>query len=722
MALPQNMLDAQARNQAAVDQGIQPAQEPASTTQTGIANAPAPALSVSGQAPQVTPPVVAPVSDAIKYGGNRVIGPNGEPNIGENGYGTDPFKLKDLSTVKNPTDAVSLINKNQVAPVEEKPPLAPGFSVATPEKSLGEPVKAKNPLDQYMEFLQSSLASNKPATFSAAQTYEQLQKDADITSTQARVNALTKDEETILENKRLRSEAQMQNGSIPLDVAAGRINEIERQENARLNEIRKEKSAALNELQTKNDLIGTTMKMKQYDYEQARQNYTEQFSQQMQMMNMFRNFRNDARDEEAAKVNAQAAAQKAQSDALDKQRDDARARINILYNNITSGGFDPSKMTQQEQVLWAQQEMLAGLPAGSFYNLASTHPDKEIKTQYEVSGADGKRYIEVLMQDRKTGMTTVQTISAHADYKDFLNTKKLENEVANLPLDTIIKKYNITEKEQQIIKNKADIANIPYDTLLKQLAVQKSQADTDQKIADTYELSGGSALGATPSAVHAFGEKYGAGVEANKSGLNQGTDFAIPVGTKVALPQGDWKVISTNTGVTGGDLKNYKKNPYGNSVLVQNTKTGEKLRMSHLSDVGVQQGETLSGGSVVGLSGATGNVSGPHLDLEYYNTNGKLDDIRNSGYAGAYFQQKNVKSSKSDATEKDAISSMASRISKIGQISKDATVVNPSLSNVYNYDNSNMSKAEYDGLLKDWMSKGFSKKTFDDNFGHLFSL
>lgn len=727
MALPQNMLDAQARNQAMINAGVQQGIEPTTPVQptqqiTGIANSPAPALSVSGQSPQITPPIVAPVSDAIKYGGNRVVGPNGEPNIGENGYGTDPFKLKDLSTIKNPNDAADLINKNQVAPVEDKPPLANGFSVSAPEKSLVENPTPKNPLDKYMEFLQTSLVQNKPASFGAQDTYAQLQKDADVTGVQSRINALSQDEETILNNKRQRQEAQMQNGSVPLDVAAGRINEIERQENIRLDQIRKEKNTALNELQTKNDTIGTIMKMKQYDYEQAKSSYAEQFSQQMQMMNMFRSIRNDTMQEESAKASAQVAAQKAQADALSKQRDDARANIGILYNNITSGGFDPMKMSKEEQVMWAQQEMLAGLPAGSFYNLASTHPQKEIKTQYEVTGPNGQRYIEVLMQDRKTGMTTVQTIAVHSDYKDYLGMKKLENEIANMPLDTMIKRYNITEKEQQIIKNKADIANIPYDALIKQLAAQKSQAETDQKINDTYELSGGSALGASPRGVHQFGEKYGAGVEANKSGRNQGTDFSVPVGTKVALPQGNWKVIGTNTGVTGGDLKNYKNNPYGNSVLVQNTQTGEKLRMSHLSDVSVQKGQTLNGGSVIGLSGATGNVSGPHLDLEYYNTNGKLDDIRNSGYAGAYFQQRSVKSSKSDTTEKDAISSMVNRISKMGQLLKDSTATNPSVSNVYNYDNSTMGQKEYNGLLKDWMSKGFSKKTFDDNFSHLFSL
>ena len=89
------------------------------------------------------------------------------------------------------------------------------------------------------------------------------------------------------------------------------------------------------------------------------------------------------------------------SRSLYSKRDDARANIGILYNNITSGGFDPMKMSKEEQVMWAQQEMLAGLPAGSFYNLASTHPQKKSKHSMKLLGLMGKDILKYLCKTEK---------------------------------------------------------------------------------------------------------------------------------------------------------------------------------------------------------------------------------------------------------------------------------------------------------------------------------
>lgn len=102
------------------------------------------------------------------------------------------------------------------------------------------------------------------------------------------------------------------------------------------------------------------------------------------------------------------------------------------------------------------------------------------------------------------------------------------------------------------------------------------------------------------------------------------------------MPQGEWKVISTKTGVKGGNIRDYKKTPYGNSILVQNTETGEKLRYSHLSQVDVANGDILDTGTYIGKSGATGNTTGAHLDLEYYTSKGKLADVLKSDY-GKYY-------------------------------------------------------------------------------------
>ncbi len=115
-------------------------------------------------------------------------------------------------------------------------------------------------------------------------------------------------------------------------------------------------------------------------------------------------------------------------------------------------------------------------------------------------------------------------------------------------------------------------------------------------------------------------------------GVNTGTDFAVKTGTPVVLPSGRWRVVQSYDKAQGqGYIGNNENNGYGNSVMVQNLDTGERLRFSHLSKVGARTGDVLGGG-VIGLSGATGNVTGPHLDLEFYDSKGKMGDVLKSPY------------------------------------------------------------------------------------------
>lgn len=127
-------------------------------------------------------------------------------------------------------------------------------------------------------------------------------------------------------------------------------------------------------------------------------------------------------------------------------------------------------------------------------------------------------------------------------------------------------------------------------------------------------------------------------IEKFSGGVNYGTDIGVKRGTKVALPPGEWQVIEAYNKATVDAPRNSQaaiNRGYGNSVLVQNTQTGEKMRFSHLAkgQVFAQPGQTLKGGTVVGKVGTTGNTTGPHLDWEVYDSRGKLVDGLKTQYA-----------------------------------------------------------------------------------------
>jgi len=136
---------------------------------------------------------------------------------------------------------------------------------------------------------------------------------------------------------------------------------------------------------------------------------------------------------------------------------------------------------------------------------------------------------------------------------------------------------------------------------------------------------------------HAVTQEFGnvnPSVEVMSSGINNGTDFSYSEGEPVAAPQGKWEVEDSYDKATQhghiGDSTNFG---YGNSVKLKNTETGETIRLSHLSSNFVKPGMLLVGGTPIGLSGDTGNVTAPHLDIEYTNPQGQMADITKTAYS-----------------------------------------------------------------------------------------
>ncbi|MER5886241.1 peptidoglycan DD-metalloendopeptidase family protein [Streptomyces sp. NPDC001941] len=101
------------------------------------------------------------------------------------------------------------------------------------------------------------------------------------------------------------------------------------------------------------------------------------------------------------------------------------------------------------------------------------------------------------------------------------------------------------------------------------------------------------------------------------AGFHTGVDFGCPTGTPVSA-------VGPGTVVVAGD-----QGAYGNCVILQ-MEDGRFTLYAHLSSVDVKAGQGVGGGQRLGLSGATGNVTGPHLHFEARtanNYNGHTDPM-----------------------------------------------------------------------------------------------
>ncbi|MFC7221029.1 transglycosylase family protein [Streptomyces polyrhachis] len=107
------------------------------------------------------------------------------------------------------------------------------------------------------------------------------------------------------------------------------------------------------------------------------------------------------------------------------------------------------------------------------------------------------------------------------------------------------------------------------------------------------------------------------------SGYHTGVDFSAASGTSV-------HAIAAGTVVSAG-----WSGSYGNEVVLKHA-DGRYSQYAHLSSLSVSAGQTVGAGTQLGLSGSTGNSTGPHLHFEVRTTPNYGSDIDPLAYLRAH--------------------------------------------------------------------------------------
>ncbi|MGW8633853.1 M23 family metallopeptidase [Streptomyces sp. NPDC055793] len=144
-------------------------------------------------------------------------------------------------------------------------------------------------------------------------------------------------------------------------------------------------------------------------------------------------------------------------------------------------------------------------------------------------------------------------------------------------------------------------------------AAKPAEKSTDAEKASTSD-AGASSGYTSPVAGATVGTPYHQSGSMWSSGYHTGTDFVVPTGTPL-------KAVGAGTVVSAGP-----GGAYGNQVVIQ-LADGHYAQYAHLSSLSVSAGQSVTAGQQVGLSGATGNVTGPHLHFEIRTTPDYGSDI-----------------------------------------------------------------------------------------------
>ncbi|MFD0149969.1 M23 family metallopeptidase [Streptomyces sp. NPDC055721] len=134
-------------------------------------------------------------------------------------------------------------------------------------------------------------------------------------------------------------------------------------------------------------------------------------------------------------------------------------------------------------------------------------------------------------------------------------------------------------------------------------AAATSETSASQSQTSQSSGSSASASGWVAPVTGGFSTPYRASGSMWSSGYHTGVDFIASSGTTV-------RAVGAGTVVSAG-----WSGAYGNEVVIQHA-DGNYSQYAHLSSLSVSSGQTVSGGQQLGLSGSTGNSTGPHLHFE----------------------------------------------------------------------------------------------------------
>ncbi|MDT9690402.1 M23 family metallopeptidase [Streptomyces sp. P9(2023)] len=144
-------------------------------------------------------------------------------------------------------------------------------------------------------------------------------------------------------------------------------------------------------------------------------------------------------------------------------------------------------------------------------------------------------------------------------------------------------------------------------------AKERAAREAERKRLNSFQL---------PAAGSHLTTAYKAGGSLWSSGSHSGADFQASYGTKV-VSVGSGTVVEAGWG-----------GAYGNNIVIR-MNDGTYTQFAHLSAISVSVGQSVTPGQQIGISGSSGNSTGPHLHFEARTTAEYGSDIDPVAYLRA---------------------------------------------------------------------------------------
>lgn len=343
-----------------------------------------------------------------KYGALTQAAANFKPSTTTAGAGANAgaggaAPITDPAKVGSATDANNFINSGQKT----------DFDAATATNGDNPPVKDSTAsYEDMFNKLKRDLAPSTPAPapLNQADTYNNLRATSGINDLESQLTDL-KSQAKAITDVNTNQTLDEQGKPVAMNVIDGRISEEERQANERLTPINEQIQNISDQLTTKYNVVNNLMTYGKQDYDSAVASYDKQFSDNIALMSAVKTL--GATDNTAV--------------------DNARANLQIIYNNLGSGATDATSLSPDEKANITKLETQAGLPVGFYSSIAAKNADGTIlSTTTRDDG--GTKYADVITKGAD-GKISVQSYAVGSATTKTSTSKNQANDVASAVLD-----------------------------------------------------------------------------------------------------------------------------------------------------------------------------------------------------------------------------------------------------------------------------------------------
>ena len=258
--------------------------------------------------------------------------------------------------------------------------------------SLGTPpIRGETGLGEVKDIQETLEGLKQPAVFDSKKKFQELYASHGVSDLETELNDIKAQEEEVKANMRLRTTKE-RGETVSQGVIAGRISEVERQEYERLDYIQRQKQSIVDELKTQYGMVEQIMEFEQTDFQNAQISYNQKFSQTLQVIEVTRGLKKD------------------QMTATELSQDKARANLQIVYNQLSSGGMTRDKLSDEQKTFIQKLEIKSGLPLGLFQMVQNNNPDAEVVSTTTREDNNGNRFVDIVTKNRETGELEVNNM------------------------------------------------------------------------------------------------------------------------------------------------------------------------------------------------------------------------------------------------------------------------------------------------------------------------